>query len=220
MWERKRRAPSRLAASDWAIKPGNLSPPGTMLSYHKRKRRQRKKWKKIFLLSALRIPCLLLHTYTADTRCRFEQDHPYLGKLYQYLLELLSKELKLAIKRCRICRIKFLPNHRTKGRQKCCPYGCVELNRKINRQSAKNRYRQKHEAKMLASQYNCLYRERRRNGQIYEIPKVEYDLKGVEVRLRREIKFLYKKLNPEVNSKKLKRLDRILQKLSYRISIA
>lgn len=191
-----------------------------MLSYHKRKKRQRKKWKKTFLLSALRIPCLLLHNYTADTRCNFDKEHPYLAKLYHYLLKLLSKKLKLPIRRCRICKIKFLPNHRTKGRQKCCPYGCVGLNRKINKQMAKDRYRQKYEAKMLASKYNCLYRERRRNGQVGEIYKIDYDLKGVEARLRREIKFLYKKLNPEVNPKKLRRLDQILQKLSYRVTIA
>ena len=69
---------------------------------------------------------------------------------------------------------------------------------------------------MLASKYNSLYRERRRNGQVLEIPTVD-NLEEIEARLQREIKFLYKKLNPAASPKKLKQLNSILRKISHRI---
>lgn len=190
-----------------------------MLDYHKREKSQRKKQrrKKIFLLSALKIAYILL-TYTPDTRFRFTKEYRHLAKVYGYLLEAIGNELNLPVKKCKLCKIKFLPDHRTKGHQECCPYGCVELNRKINKQIAKSRYRKKFKARELASQYNGRYRERLRNGQVCEVPEIkDIDLKEVERKLRNEIEFLYKKLNPEVSHTRLKQLDRILRKLSRKI---
>lgn len=74
---------------------------------------------------------------------------------------------------------------------------------------------------MAASACNTRYRERKRNGQVSEIviPEIALNLKETERKLRNEIKFLYRKFNPDISSKKLKQLDRILQKLSQRIKI-
>jgi hypothetical protein len=196
-----------------------------MLNYHNRKKSQqkkkkKKKWvrrKKIFLLAALKIPYILFHRYTPDTRHNFNHEHPYLAKLYWYLLKFLSIVLKLPIKKCVLCKLDFLPNHRTKKRQRYCGYGCVELNRRRNTRMAKSRYReQKKGINSIVAEYNKQYRERKRNGQVCQIPDL-YKVR-TERKLRREIKFLYKKLNPESSAKKLKQLDKILRRLSYSIS--
>lgn len=142
-------------------------------------------------------------------------------KLDGYLLKAIGKELNLPVLECIICKIKFLPDHRRKHHQKCCPFGCVELNRRKNKQKAKNQYRKCYRARMAASACNTRYRERKRNGQVSEIviPEIALNLKETERKLRNEIKFLYRKFNPDISSKKLKQLDRILQKLSQRIKI-
>lgn len=193
-----------------------------MVEYHKRKKSQRKKKKKksrknIFLfLYGLRIAYILL-TYTPYTRFRFAENHAHLAKAYCRLLNLVSKELNLPVLECKICKIKFLPDHRGKHHQQCCPYGCIELNKKKNKQKAKNKYRKCYRAKMAASACNTRYRERKRNGQVSGIAEVNLNLKETERKLRNEIKFLYRKFNPDVSDKKLKQLDRILRKLSKRI---
>lgn len=174
---------------------------------------------KVFLLSILRIPYLLLHKYTSATRYRFTQEYPYLAKLYNYLLKLIGREIELPVKICEECGISYLPDCRTKKHQKYCPYGCVELNRRRNRQKAKSRYRRKREALLKASKYNCLYRERKKNGQVTEMPEVSCDIEEVERKLRAQIKFFYKKLNPALKPGKLEQLDRILEKLSQRMAI-
>ena len=82
---------------------------------------------------------------------------------------------------------------------------------------AKSRYRErKNEINSIVAEYNKQYRERKRNGQVCEMPDL-YKIR-TERKLRREIKFLYKKLNPGASSKKLKQLDKILRRLSRRIS--
>ena len=178
-----------------------------------------RKTKKIFLLSALKIPYILFYKYSSDTRRKFTQEHPNLSKLYNYLLKLIGRKLNLPVKACEICGISYLPDYRTKDRQKHCPYGCVELNRRRNKQNAKNRYRKKIEAKILASKYNLLYRERKQNGLVLEIPEInEREKKEMERKLTAQIRFFYKKLNPEAGHEKLKRLDKILSRLSHKIS--
>ena len=68
----------------------------------------------------------------------------------------------------------------------------------------------------MVAEYNGRYRERKQNGLVSKTPDL-YKIK-TERKLRKEIKLLYKKLNPGVTPKKLKRLDRILRRLSQRIS--
>lgn len=178
-----------------------------------------RKTKKIFLLSALKIPYILFYRYSSDTRRKFTQEHPHLSKLYNYLLKLIGRKLNLPVKACETCGINYLPDYRTKDRQKHCPYGCVELNRRKNKQNAKSRYRKNTSAKILASKYNLLYRERKQNGLVSEIPEIsEREKEEMERKLTAQIRFFYKKLNPEAGTEKLKQLDRTLAKLSHRTS--
>ena len=179
-----------------------------------------KKARNIFLLSILRIPYLLLYNYTSRNRFKVRQEHPYLSRLYKYLLKHISRELNLPIKTCQECRISYLPDYRTRKHQKYCPYGCVELNRRRNKQKAKSRYRKKKEAKLLASKYNHLYRERKQNGEVSGAGEIEEGREELERRLTAQIRFFYKRLNSGIGAEKLEQLDRILRKLSHRISTA
>lgn len=184
-----------------------------------------RKVKKIFLLSALKIPYILFYRYSSETRRKFTQEHPHLSKLYNYLLKLIGRKLNLPVKACEICGIIYLPDYRTKNRQKHCPYGCVELNRRRNKQNAKSRYRKKIEAKSLASKHNLSYRERKQNGLVSKIQEIneeinEREKEEIERKLTAQIRFFYKKLNPEAGTEKLKQLDKILSRLSHRISSA
>ena len=175
--------------------------------------------KKRFLLSALKIPYILFYRYNSETRRKFTQEHPYLSKLYNYLLKPIGRKLNLPVKTCEICGISYLPDYRTKNRQKHCPYGCVELNRRKNKQNAKSRYRKKIEAKRLASKYNLSYRERKQNGLCSEISEINgREKEELERKLTAQIRFFYKKLNPDTGPEKLKQLDDILAKLSHKIS--
>lgn len=184
-------------------------------------RNRNRRAKKIFLLSALRIPYILFYRYNSETRRKFTQEYPHLSKLYNYLLKFIGRKLNLPVNACEICGISYLPDYRTKNRQKHCPYGCVELNRRKNKKNAKNRYRKKIEAKSLASKYNLLYRERKQNGLVSEIPEInEREKDEIERKLTAQIRFFYKKLNPKAGTEKLKRLDKILSRLSHRISSA
>lgn len=174
----------------------------------------RRSRKKIFLLSALRIPYLLLHKYSSDNRRRFAKEHPCQARLYNYLLKLIGRELNLPVKVCELCRINYLPDYRTKNHQKYCPYGCVEINRRRNKEKAKSQYRKTEKGLMKALEYNHSYRERKETNQISGVPEIDERKEEVERKLRAQIKYFYKRLNPGVSSKKLKQLDRILQKLS------
>lgn len=190
-----------------------------MLDYHKQKKSQRKKQirKEILFLFALRISYILL-TYTPDTRFKFNKDHPFLAEAHCYLLKVIGKKLNLPVKECKLCKIKFLPDYRAKGHQECCPYGCVELNRRINKEIAKHKYRNSLNGRTLRARGHERYRERKQNGQVNEISRLkDIDIKEVEIKLRNQIKFLYRKLNPGVSSKKIMQLDRILRKLSEKI---
>ncbi len=71
---------------------------------------------------------------------------------------------------------------------------------------------------MAASACNARYRERVRNGLVSEIVIPAINLEETERKLKNQIKFLYRKFNPDVTAKKLKQLDRILRKLSKRIN--
>ncbi len=123
------------------------------------------------------------------------------------------------MKVCELCGISYILDYRTKNHQKHCPYGCVEINRKSNKQKAKNRYRKTRKAAFKASEYNGRYRERKRNGQVLaEIPEINYQIENVEKKLTGQIKFFYKKLNPDISCCQLKRLDKILHKISHRIT--
>lgn len=182
---------------------------------------KKRNWKtrtKIFLLTALKIPYLLLYRYDFNTRLEFTNEHPCLSILYRYLLSLISRELNLPVKICRLCGISYIPDHRTKNHQKHCPYGCIELNRRKNKQKAKSKYRKTIKGATKTAEYNERYQERKRNGQVSELPGIDFKLEEVERKLRAQIKFLYRQLNSDVDSKKLKQLDRILRKLSHRIS--
>ena len=181
--------------------------------------RENRKAKKILFLSALKIPYILFYRYSSDTRRKFTREHPHLSKLYNYLLKLIGRKLNLPVKACETCGISYLPDYRTKDRQKHCPYGCVELNRRRNKQNAKSRYRKKIEAKSLASKYNLSYRKRKQNGWVSDMPEInERKKEEIERKLTAQIRFFYKKLNPEVGTEKLKQLDKVLKNLSHRIS--
>ena len=71
---------------------------------------------------------------------------------------------------------------------------------------------------MAASACNARYRERLRNGLVSEIVMPEINMEETERKRKNNIKFLYRKFNPDVSSKKLNQLDRILGKLSKRIN--
>ena len=178
-------------------------------------RNRNRRAKKIFLLSALKIPYILFYRYNSETRRKFTQEHPHLSKLYIHLLKLIGRKLNLPVKACETCGISYLPDYRTKNRQKHCPYGCVELNRRNNKQNAKSRYRKKASAKILASKYNLLYRERKQNGLVSEIPEINgREKEELGRKLTAQIRFFYKKLNHEAGPEKLKQLDKILLRLS------
>lgn len=141
-----------------------------------------------------------------------------MAEAHCYLLEVIGKKLNLPVKECKLCKIKFLPDYRTKGHQVCCGYGCVELNRRLNREIAKSKYRKSLNGRTLRAEYMKRYHERRRNGQVNEIPQLkDIDIKEIEIKLRNHIKFLYRKLNPEVSPEKLEQLDNILDKFSQKI---
>lgn len=186
----------------------------------KERRKNKGTWKpckKIFLLLVLKIPFILLHKYDFKDRCKFSYDHTCLSKLYKYLLKYISLEINLTVKFCWICGISYIPDYRSKNHQKCCPYGCVELNRRINKQKAKSRYRKTKKALFKASEHNGRYRDRKRRGDVLAVV-AEIDCKTEEAdkKLRSQIKFLYKRLNPHVSNRKIKQLDRILRKISCR----
>lgn len=176
----------------------------------------RRSRERIFLLPALRIPYLLLHRYSCDNRLKFVQEHPYLAEVYKYLLNIVGREVNLPVKKCKRCRISYLPDYRTKRHQKHCPYGCIELNRRRNKEKAKSRYRKTDKGLMKALQYNHSYRERKENGEISQVQEIKENKQEVERKLRAQIKFFYKKLTPEVDDEKLEQLDRILGKLSQK----
>lgn len=186
--------------------------------YHIQKKSKGKNHKKIFLLSALRIPYLLLRRYGPDNRCRFTEDYPCLNRLYNYLLKELGKQLKLPVKRCELCGIFYLPDYRSKNHQKYCPYGCVEINRRMNKRRAKSRYRKKMQGLLKASEHNGRYRERKQKGIVSAVPETNYNSEEVERKLTSQIKYIYKRLNPGLGTAKLEQLDRVLKKLSRRIS--
>jgi len=186
--------------------------------YHNQKKSKGKNHKNIFLLSALRIPYLFLHRYGIDNRWKFREEHPYLNRLYKHLLKELGKQLKLPVKECELCGIRYLPDYRSKNHQKYCPYGCVEINRRMNKRIAKSRYRKKLRGLLKASEYNGRYRERKQKGIVSAVLEINYNLEETERKLTFQIKYIYKCLNPEVGSGKLKQLDRVLEKLSRRIA--
>ena len=185
----------------------------------KKKKKKQKSRKNIFLFFfGLRIAYTLL-THTPDTRFRFTEDHPHLAKAYGHLLELIGNELNLPVKECKHCKIKFLPDPHTKGHQKCCNYGCIELNQKINKKIAKSKYRKTKNGRTLRAEGHDRYRERKRNGQVNGISQLKaINLKEVERKLRNQIKFFYRKLNPEASSEELEQLDDILEKFSQKIN--
>ncbi len=175
----------------------------------------------MFFLTVLKIPYLLLYKYEAETRRKFIEECPFLSSIYIYLLQYIGAELNLPVKRCGKCGISFLPDYRTGERQLYCPYGCVEANRRQNRRKAKARYRKKRRAKLLASDYNCLYRQRVKNGEIVIVPAPvdkKEEKEFIEKKLRSQIKFIYHSLYPETSAEKLEKLDGILHKLSLKMA--
>jgi len=99
-----------------------------------------------------------------------------------------------------------------------CPYGCVELNSKRNKQRAKSRYRKKQQAKLLASGYNRAYRVRKQNGCVFELPEIAEIKEELQRKITAQIKYFYRKLNPGAEPGKLKQLESILWKISHRMS--
>ena len=175
---------------------------------------------KIFLLSALRIPYILLHKYNAQTRCRFNRDYPVRALLYKTLLKLAGERTGLPVKQCLMCGIKYLPDFRAWKQQKYCPYGCIELNRRLNRKKSKLKYRKTNEAKVLSSGYNRVSRERKKNGCIALVLRIsESEEKAAERKLTAQIKFMYKSFNPGAGSEKLKQLERVLAGISVRTAM-
>ena len=126
----------------------------------------------------------------------------------------------MSIKVCELCGISYIPDYRSKGHQKCCPYRCVELNRKNNRLAAKIRYRKTRKALFKASEYNGRYRQRKQDGDMLtSICGIDYKTEDTEKKLRDQIKYLYKKLNSHSSIGKAKQLDRVLHKISDRIRV-
>ncbi len=186
----------------------------------KKSKKKKRSAKKIFLLSALRIPYILLHNYNAETRCRFNRDYPLRALLYKTLLKLAAERTSLPVKECLMCGIKYLPDYRTQKRQKYCPYGCVELNRRLNRKKSKIKYRKTNKAKLLHSDYNRECRDRKKNGLTALVLTATESEKDVSARrLTAQIRFIYKSFNPGAGSAKLEQLDRILSKVSAGVSM-
>jgi hypothetical protein len=174
--------------------------------------------RKFFLRSALKIPYILLNNYNIETRHRFKNDKPVLHALYAYLLNIIGRDLKLPVKVCESCGIIYLPDYRTWRHQKHCPYGCIEYNRKRNKQKAKQRYMMKPRAMLLASGYNRSYRRHKNSNlvSISQTPATQADETSRKLRL--QIKFIYRKMTGVTDTSKLEQLDRILCELSYRMS--
>jgi hypothetical protein len=186
----------------------------------KRSKKKKRSAKKIFLLSALRIPYILLHKYNAQTRCRFNRDYPVRALLYKTLLKLAGERTGLPVKQCLMCGIKYLPDFRAWKQQKYCPYGCIEINCRLNRKKSKHKYRKTNNAKLLHSNYNRVCRERKKNGCIALVLRIsESEEKAAERKLTAQIRFMYKSLNPGAGSEKLKQLERVLDKMSGRTAM-
>jgi hypothetical protein len=194
---------------------GFFNPKTIICDFMKKSKKKKRSAKKIFLLSALRIPYILLHNYNAETRHRFNRDYPLRALLYKTLLKLAAEKTGLPVKQCLMCKIKYLPDYRTQERQEHCPYGCVELNRRLNRKKSKIKYRKTNGAKLLHSDYNRASRERKKNGCIAAVLTASESEKDVSARrLTAQIRFIYKSFNPGAGSEKLEQLDRILSKVS------
>jgi len=181
----------------------------------KTSKKKKRSVKKIFLLSALRIPYILLHSYDAGTRHRFEHDYPIRAALYKTLLKLAGKKTGLPVKECRMCGIRYLPDFRAWRQQKYCPYGCVELNRRLNRKKSKLKYRGTNGARLLHSHYNRACRERKKNGLtalVLTATKTEKDASARK--LTAQIRFIYKSFNPGAGPGKLEQLERVLSRIS------
>lgn len=136
-------------------------------------------------------------------------------------MRFIAAELDLPVNCCKRCGISFLPDYRTGKRQIYCPYGCVEANRRENKQRAKRRYRKRFKARILASKQNCLYRQRKKNGQVVSVTVQVNEKKEKEVigrKLKAQIKFFYYSLYPETPAEKIEQLDRILEKLSQKMA--
>lgn len=174
--------------------------------------------KKVFLLRVLKIPYILLYNYSIFDRQKFNNDYPVLAVLYHSFLQIIGKELNLPVKKCECCGIIYLPDYRTWRHQKYCPYGCIEYNRRHNRKKAKQRYVKKQNSRLLASQYNCVYRQRKINGDICVPQNSAAETEETARKLRAQIKFIYKKMTTVSDSGKLEQLDRILCRLSRRMS--
>lgn len=186
----------------------------------KKSKKKKRSAKKIFLLSALRIPYILLRYYDAETRYRFRHDYPALAELYEVLLKLAGEKTGLPVKECRLCGIRYLPDYRNQKRQKHCQYGCVELNRRLNRKKSKRRYRKTNGAKLLASGYNMTYRERKKNGlTAMVLIATETERDASARKLTAHISFIYKSFNPGAGTDKLEQLDRILSGMSGRTAM-
>jgi hypothetical protein len=186
----------------------------------KKSKHKKRSAEKIFLLSALRIPYILLHNYNADTRRRFNRDYPVRALLYKTLLKKAAERTGLPVKQCLMCGIKYLPDYRTQKRQKYCPYGCIELNCRLNRKKSKHKYRKTNNAKLLHSHYSRASRERKKNGLTALVLMATECEKDVSARkLTAQISFIYKSFNPGAGTEKLRQLDRILHKMSVRTAV-
>jgi len=181
----------------------------------KRSKQKKRSAKKIFLLSALRIPYILLHNYNNETRHRFKRDYPVRAALYESLLKIAGEKTGLPVKECRMCGIKFLPDYRAWRQQKYCPYGCVELNRRLSRKKSKLKYRNTNKAKLLQSYYNKTYRDLKKNCYIAAVLTATESEKDVSARkLTAQIRFIYKSFNPGAGPGKLEQLERVLSRIS------
>jgi hypothetical protein len=177
-----------------------------------------RKKKKVFLLSALKIPYILLYRYSIEDRQQFKRDNPVLAALYAYLLKTIGKELKLPVKCCECCGIIYLPDYRTWRHQKYCPYGCIAHNRRRNRKKARHRYMMKIDSKLLASRYNHTYRQRKQNGDICAVQPSAREMRETARKLTAQIKYIYKKMVPVSDAGKIEQLDRILCVFSWQMS--
>ncbi len=132
---------------------------------------------------------------------------------YGRVLKHVGDSLDLPVKRCIRCRVVFVPDYRTAGHQKCCPYGCVEDNHRRNVRAARKRYRGKREVRIARSLYNREYRRRRKQGEVEAKPPRRDEDKDVS-RLNGQIIGLYRLLRPGVGEAKLAQLARILDRVS------
>ena len=146
-------------------------------------------------------------------RHKFIKDHDLVNIFYEWVMERIGNRLGLAVKRCVLCGIEFLPDYRTAGHQKCCPYGCVEDNHRRNVKAAKERYRGKREARIAQSRYNREYRMRRKGGEVEEEPHLP-DREREAAKLKKRILDVYRRMRPGVGEDKFAQLGRILDKVS------